>query len=89
MAFPIPPPPWNQLLGLPMTHRFMVSFLARGMIPNPLDIRFQDVAGLEAKITTRPDPTAAASLSKRLIPTGIDYTDLELKRNYAWLAVDP
>jgi phage tail-like protein len=80
MAFPIPPPPWNQVLGMPMTHRFMVSFLDHGSIPNPLDIRFQDVSGLEGKIKTRPDPSAAARLSRRQIPTGIDYSDLQLKR---------
>jgi phage tail-like protein len=80
MAFPIPPPPWSQSLGLPMTHRFMVSFLTRGTTPNPLDIRFQEVTGLQATISTRPDPSASAFLSKRLIPTGIDFADLELKR---------
>ncbi|MEB3362419.1 MAG: phage tail protein [Synechococcaceae cyanobacterium] len=63
-----------------MTHRFGVFFFARGVIPNPLDIRFQEVTGLQASISTRDDPTAASSLYQRKIPNGITYVDLELKR---------
>jgi len=63
-----------------MTHRFGVFFFASGTIGNPVDIRFQEVSGLQATITTKPDLSAAARLSKRLIPTGIEYGDLELRR---------
>lgn len=80
MAFPLPPVSLTELLGPPMTHRFGVFFFACGTIPNPLDIRFQEVSGLQATIKTKPDLSAPASLSKRLIPTGIDYGDLELRR---------
>jgi phage tail-like protein len=80
MSIPLPSLSLNPLLGPPMTHRFGVFFLANGITPNPLDIRFQDVSGLQATIRTRPDSTAAASLSKKLIPNGIDYDALELKR---------
>jgi phage tail-like protein len=80
MGFPLPTPPLHQVLGLPMTHRFGVFFFAAGIVPNPLDIRFQEVSGLKATITTLPDTAAASSLSKKLIPTGVDYSDLVLKR---------
>lgn len=80
MAFPLPPAPWNQALGLPMTHRFAVYFFAGGMIPNPLDIRFQEVSGMGATITTRPDLGSGNAISKKLTPTGIDYSDLVLNR---------
>jgi phage tail-like protein len=80
MVFPLPPLSLNAALGPPMTHRFGVFFFARGTTPNPLDIRFQEVSGLQASIKTKPDLSAAASLSKKLIPTGIDYGDLELRR---------
>lgn len=80
MVFPLPPPPGNQALGLPMTHRFGVFFFAAGIIPNPLDIRFQEASGLGATISTKPDPTSVSSISKRVIPTGIEYAKLELKR---------
>ncbi|MFO0007532.1 MAG: phage tail protein, partial [bacterium] len=66
-----------------MTHRFGVFFFAKGILPNPLDIRFQEVSGLKAAIATRPDTSAASSLCQKLIPTGIKYTDLELQRGMA------
>ena len=80
MAFPLPPPPWNQALGLPMTHRFGVYFFAAGILPNPLDIRFQEVSGMGATISTEPDPTSVSTIFKSVTPTGIDHTNLELKR---------
>ena len=33
-----------------------------------------------ATISTKPDPTSVSSIAKRVIPTGIDYAKLELKR---------
>jgi phage tail-like protein len=80
MGFPLPPPSLNQALGPPMTHRFGVYFFAAGTVLNSLDIRFQEVSGLQAAITTRPDTSATSGLCKKLIPTGIDYGDLELRR---------
>jgi phage tail-like protein len=63
-----------------MSHRFGVFFFAAGIQSNPLDIRFQEVSGLQAAIETTPDTSAAASLCRKVIPTGINYGDLELKR---------
>jgi phage tail-like protein len=83
MGFPLPTPSVHPVLGPPMTHRFGVFFFAKGILPNPLDIRFQEVSGLKAAIATRPDTSAASSLCQKLIPTGIKYTDLELQRGMA------
>ena len=38
--------------------RFGVFFFAGGVIPNPLDIRFQKVSGLSAEVKTTPLPEA-------------------------------
>ena len=80
MGFPIPPISLNQAVGPPMTHRFGVLFLVTGKFPNPVDIRFQEVSGLEAKIATRADVSASATLCHRLTPIGVEYGDLELQR---------
>ena len=80
MGFPVPPKSLNEVLGHPMTHRFGVFFFAAGWGLNPLDIRFQEVSGLQAAITTRPDDSAASQLYRKVIPTGIEYSDLVLKR---------
>ena len=80
MVIPLPNLSANPLVGQPMNHRFGVYFLARGTTPNPLDIRFQEVSGLEASVKTRDDTSAASSLAQKKIPRGISYVDLELKR---------
>jgi len=80
MRIQLPPASLNQRLGPPMTHRFGVFFFAAGTELNQLDIRFQEVSGLQATISTRPDTSTISRLSKKLIPTGIDYGDLELQR---------
>lgn len=80
MTIPLPNPSLSPLVTHPMNHRFGVFFFARGVIPNPLDIRFQEVSGLQASINTRDDPTASSGVVRKKIPNGISYVDLELKR---------
>lgn len=89
MGFPLPRPSLNpvlgqslihDLLGQPMTHRFGVFFFVAGSVLNPLDIRFQEVSGLQASITTREDTSAAAQLCRKVIPMGLTYGNLVLKR---------
>ena len=69
-----------QPLGLPMTHRFGVFFFAYGSIPNPLDIRFQSVSGIGSTVRKEPDPTSSNSIIQKSMPTGIEHSDLVLKR---------
>ncbi|MFN9071132.1 MAG: phage tail protein [Cyanobacteriota bacterium] len=70
----------HQVLGQPLTHRFGVFFFVAGSVLNPIDIRFQEVSGLQAAITTRTDESAAAQMYRKVIPTGVDYSNLVLKR---------
>jgi hypothetical protein len=39
---------------MPLAHRFAVFFFVAGVIPNPLDIRFQRVSGLSTRVETEP-----------------------------------
>ncbi len=36
-----------------MNHRFEVTFMVAGILPNPVDIRFQQVRGLELRVEAR------------------------------------
>lgn len=80
MVSPHPTEVWSHALGLPMTHRFGVTFLHAGLIPNLIDVRFQEVSGLAAKVITQNDPCASPTLSSSKIPMGIEYGELTLRR---------
>ena len=69
-----------QPLGLPMTHRFGVVFFRYGLIPNPMDIRFQSVSGIGSTIRKEDDPTSSNSIVRKVMPTGIEHKELVLKR---------
>jgi phage tail-like protein len=95
MGPPLSPPSLNtvvgqslihNVLGQPMTHRFGVFFFVAGSVLNPLDIRFQEVSGLQAAITTQPDNSAAAQMFHKVIPMGVKYGDLVLKRGVMLLS---
>lgn len=77
MAFPIPELTIaKELLGF----RFGVFFFALGVVPNPLDIRFQKVKGLTATVTTTPITEGGQNLYTQHVPTGIKYENLILER---------
>ena len=80
MPLPNPTEFTNVLMGLPMTHRFSVTFLHAGVLPNLIDIRFQEVLGVAAKVLTKENPSLSPSLSSSKIPIGIEYGDLVLRR---------
>lgn len=65
----------------PVSYRFAVIFFAGGIIPNPLDIRFQKVSGLSAKINTDDIKEGGQNLYKHKLPTGIEYGELVLERS--------
>src|SRR5262245_41899070 len=70
--------PWH---GEPMIGmRFGVLFLAGGVLPNPLDIRFQKVSGLSATVETKTIEEGGQNLYKQKVPTGINYNNLTLER---------
>jgi phage tail-like protein len=77
MALPIPG------LSGPDIHlgfRFGVFFFALGVIPNPIDIRFQKVRGLTATVKTSPVPEGGQNLYTQQLPEGIEYGNLVLER---------
>src|SRR3954451_18227762 len=69
----INPPP-------PLSHRFGVFFFAIGAIPNPVDIRFQKVSGLNAEVNTDTITEGGQNLYTHRIPTKINYNNLVLER---------
>jgi phage tail-like protein len=60
--------------------RFGVLFLAGGLIPNPLDIRFQKVSGLSVEVETEPVSEGGQNLYTQRLPKGIKYNNLVLER---------
>ena len=66
----------NLILGF----RFGVFFFAGGVIPNPLDIRFQKVSGLAAEVKTTPLAEGGQNRYSHQLPEKIDYKNLVLER---------
>jgi phage tail-like protein len=62
--------------------RFSVLFIAAGVIPNPLDIRFQKVSGLSAEVTTTTVEEGGQNLYIHRLPKGITYNNLVLERGF-------
>lgn len=60
--------------------RFAVVFLAGGAIPNPLDIRFQKVSGLEVEIDTQPLAEGGNNTGTLTLPKGVKHGNLKLER---------
>jgi phage tail-like protein len=60
--------------------RFSVLFLAAGVVPNPLDIRFQKVSGLSAEVATEPITEGGQNLYIQRLPQGVRYNNLVLER---------
>jgi len=60
--------------------RFGVLFLAGGVIPNPLDIRFQKVSGLSVEVETEPVSEGGQNLYTQKLPKGVKYNNLVLER---------
>ena len=60
--------------------RFGVLFLAGGILPNPIDIRFQKVSGLSAEVETETVSEGGQNLYTQRLPKGIKYNNLVLER---------
>lgn len=60
--------------------RFGVLFLAGGVDPNPLDIRFQKVSGLSAEVVTEEVSEGGQNLYTQKLPKGVKYGNLVLER---------
>ncbi|CAD5372264.1 T4-like virus tail tube protein gp19 [Rubrivivax sp. A210] len=66
----------DPILGM----RFGVLFLAGGVVPNPLDIRFQKVSGLSAEVETESISEGGQNLYTQRLPKGVKYGNLVLTR---------
>ncbi len=60
--------------------RFGVLFLAGGVIPNPLDIRFQKVSGISAEVKTTTVVEGGQNLYTQQLPERVGYKNLVLTR---------
>lgn len=78
----IPPLSLDQLTGAPLGHRFAVFFFIAGVVPNPLDIRFQKVSGLQARVETSTVQEGGQNLYTHRLPTRVGYDNLVLERGF-------
>lgn len=60
--------------------RFGVFFFVGGLVPNPLDIRFQRVSGLSAEVQTTPIAEGGQNLYTQRVPERVEYGNLALER---------
>ena len=76
-----------KLFDPPMAFRFGVIFLAKGIIPNPIDIRFQKVSGFSASIETSSLDEGGENVSSGFrFPEKVNYENLRLERGLALLS---
>lgn len=66
----------------PLGFRFAVVFLTGGVLPNPLDIRFQRVSGLSATIETTNVVEGGQNLYTHRLPRRVGYGNLVLERGF-------
>lgn len=64
----------------PLGFRFGVLFLALGVIPNPLDILFQQVSGLGATVETQSVEEGGQNMYRQLLPKNVQHDHLTLER---------
>lgn len=69
-------------MDMALGFRFGVFFFAGGLIPNPLDIRFQRVSGLSAEVTTTTVDEGGQNLYSHKLPQKISYGNLTLERGF-------
>lgn len=62
--------------------RFAVLFMAGGVLPNPLDVRFQKVKGLSAEVETTKLTEGGQNLYTHRLPDRVSYENLVLERGF-------
>lgn len=65
-----------------LSHRFGVFFFAGGLIPNPIDFKFQRVSGLGSEIQLDSVNEGGQNLYTQRLPTKVNYNNLVLERGY-------
>ncbi|HAB17049.1 MAG TPA: phage tail protein [Verrucomicrobiota bacterium] len=80
---PIPlPKPQGLNPELVLGFRFGVLFLAGGVVPNPLDLRFRKVSGLSSEVTTTTVNEGGQNLYTHRLPERVNYGNLVLERGF-------
>lgn len=69
-------------LDLVLDSRFAVGFFMAGILPNPIDIRFQRVSGLSATIETITINEGGQNLYGHRLPRRVGYQNLVLERGF-------
>lgn len=69
-------------LDVVLGFRFGVLFLAGGVLPNPIDLRFQKVSGLSAEISTTTVTEGGQNLYTHRLPDRVGYGNLVLERGF-------
>lgn len=78
MSFPIPELSLTQ--NPPVGFYFLATFLIGGIVPNPLDIRFQSISGMTSTIETTSLKEGGENLYTHNLPNRVTYENLVLKR---------
>lgn len=78
----IPQTSLDQLTDPALGFRFAVFFFAGGVVPNPIDIRFQRVSGLTATIDTTTITEGGQNLYTHRLPRRVGYGNLTLERGF-------
>ncbi|NEQ36046.1 MAG: phage tail protein [Okeania sp. SIO3I5] len=66
----------------PVGFHFLVNFLVGGVVPNPLDIRFQKVSGISAEIETTDIREGGENVFRHRLPNQVTYNNLVLERGF-------
>ncbi|HEX2871516.1 MAG TPA: phage tail protein [Polyangiaceae bacterium] len=69
-------------MSLLLSSRFSVTFFAGGVVPNPLDIRFQRVSGLSSSVETSTVNEGGQNLYTHRLPKRVSYGNLVLERGF-------
>ncbi|MCA3039229.1 MAG: phage tail protein [Rhodocyclaceae bacterium] len=69
-------------MTLPLSSRFAVVIFALGIVPNPIDLRFQRVSGLSASISTVSVREGGQQLYTHRLPDMVSYENLVLERGF-------
>lgn len=73
-------------MDLVLGSRFSAVFLAGGVVPNPIDLRFQRVSGLSATVETGTVAEGGQNLYTHRFPRRVGYKNLLLERGFMVLS---
>ncbi|MEW7289099.1 phage tail protein [Aquimarina sp. 2304DJ70-9] len=70
-----------------LSHRFGVFFLTGGIVPNPIDLRFQKVSGISTDVQLETLNEGGENLHAHRMPKMMSYNNLVLERGYVASAI--